>query len=797
MAQQADQPSAAQLRQRSLELLEFPLVREALASYAQTVLSRERALQLEPAYDVDLVRQYQTETAEARELLAQAGSVDLTLNADPRPLLARAGMQGVLAGSDLILIAEALDLTRRAKTAAGRSDTKTPVLRNLARNIADLRPLEREIRSKLSPSGEILDDASPYLRQLRIESREAYRRATRALESIIDSDVGRDVLQDSLYTVRSDRLVLPVKSDFRGRLPGIVHGVSDSGATLFIEPLSNVGLTNTWREVQAQEEEEVLRILRDLSMSVTRKVGDINHALELTARIDVALAKARYAGSYGGVTIETSSPHVRLVEARHPLIGRSAVPVSLAIAPPSVGLVVTGPNTGGKTVALKTLGLMVLMHQCGLQLPCDPSTALPLFDGVYADIGDQQSIAAAVSTFSSHITNIAAIIRHATPRSLVLLDELGTSTDPEEGSALARAIIAHLVEGKVPTLVTTHHRNVAALAEQTTGLENASVELDPVTLAPTYRVTMGLPGRSYAMEVAERIGLDDDIIEAAKRFQDPRHRAAEVLLSTIQEERHRTRLRLQEAEAAERQAAELARDLERQIHELEAAKAQVVEDVRRELQDEAKRVQSKLRQAESVAEWNAFREEPPPPRAIEDARGEVADVQRLLRAKVWGREGRPAVTRAPFSVGDTVEIGSLGFTGQVLSEPDADQKVEVLVGSARIKMETARLKKAGAAPADTRVYTSIQLAPEKAGRITQMELDLRGLRLHEALERLDSYLDDSLSHGLTHVRIIHGKGTGTLRQGVWHHLANHPTIDAFDFAPRERGGDGATEVTLA
>ena len=789
-------PTAPELRQHSLELLEFPKVREALADFTQTPLSRERALSLEPSYDVEVVRQHQQETAEARVLLEAAGFVDLSLGADPMPLLDRASRQGRLAGPELMIIADALDLTRRAKQSAGGPDSKTPLLRNIARNITDLRSLEHDLRGKLSSSGELLDGASSYLRQLREEGRAAYKRATRALESIIAADAG--TLQEHRFTVRSERLVLPVKADFRGRLPGIVHGVSDSGATLFIEPLSNVGLTNAWREANAAEEEESLRILRELSATVSRRVGDIIHALELTARIDVAFAKARYARSYHGVTIETSAPHVHLVEARHPLLKGSPVPVSLVIAPPSIGLVVTGPNTGGKTVALKTLGLMVLMHQTGLQLPCDPSTTLPLFDGVYADIGDQQSIAAAVSTFSSHIQNISAVLKHSTRRSLVLLDELGTSTDPDEGSALARAIIAHLADREVPTMVTTHHRNVAALAEEHESLENASVELDPETLEPTYRIAMGLPGRSYAMEVAERIGLDQSVVDAAKEFQDPLHLETEVLLASIQEERHRTRLRLQEAEDAERRAAELTRELEGQIQELEMAQAQVVEDVRKELQEEARRIQAKLKQAESTAQWTTFREEPPAPRVLEESRTEVADVQRMLRSKVWGREAKPAGRKSVIAVGDMVEIGSMGFSGKVLSDPDDDQKVEVLVGSARIKMEISRIRKAGrAGPGEVKIETSIKLAPGRSGAPANAELDLRGLRLHEALERLDDYLDAALAQGMTAARIIHGKGTGALRQGVWRHLANHGAIDEFDFAPRDRGGDGATEITLA
>ena len=437
-------PSADELRERSLELLEFPRVREALAEHTRTPMSRERALGLTPAHDGEVVAQLQQETAEAA-LVLEGGAADLTLSQDPRPLLRRSAMQGVLAGDELIAVADALDLARRAKALGGSERGRTPLLRALARNIADFRPLEREIRAKVMPLGEVKDDASPMLRQLRRESRDAYQAATGGMQAVIESDAASEALQDRLFTMRSDRLVVPIKADFKGRIPGIVHAVSDSGATLFIEPLTNVPRTNRWREAEAAEREEELRVLRALSASVSRRAGEALRALEIAGRLDAALAKARYARSYEGVTLAEHAENVELVGARHPLLA-GAVPVSLALRPPQSVLVVTGPNTGGKTVALKTLGLLALMRQSGMMLPCEPSTRLPLFDAVYADIGDQQSIERAVSTFSSHVTAIIGVLEHATPRSLVLLDELGASTDPEEGSALAKAVVGRLAE---------------------------------------------------------------------------------------------------------------------------------------------------------------------------------------------------------------------------------------------------------------------------------------------------------------------------------------------------------------
>ncbi len=787
-------PSGAELRERSIELLEFPKVREALAEHTRSPMSREQALGLRPSYNAAAVADLQQETAEAARLVD--GGADLTLSRDPRPLLERAAMHGVLAGDELIAVADALDLVRKAKALGGSERGKTPLLRNLTRNIADLRPLEREIRGKLTPFGELKDDATPMLRQFRRESRDAYQSASSSIQAVMDTDAAAEALQDRLFTVRGDRLVLPIKADFKGKIPGIVHGVSDSGATLFIEPLANVSKTNRWREAAAAEQEAEVRILRQLSASVSRRAVEASRALEITARLDAALAKARYAKTYNGVTLSEHADHVDLVEGRHPLLGSAAVPVTLALRPPVSVLIVTGPNTGGKTVALKTLGLMALMRQSGMMPPCDPATKLPLFDGVYADIGDQQSIERAVSSFGSHVTAIAGVLAHATPNSLVLLDELGASTDPAEGSALAKAVVARLVERGAPTVVTTHHRSLAGFADEQEGVENASVELHPVTLRPTYKLTMGLPGRSYAMDIAARIGLDAGVIETAHRYLDPRDREVENLLASIQQERYSAREKLDEAEAERAKAARLSAELERKIEELEAAQATVVEEARAELLAEAKRVQGRLRQAASAAEWQTFRGEPPPPRVIEQASDDVADVQRSVRSKVWGKSPSPSRRKAKLRVGETVEIGSFGFTGVVLTEADASERIEVQVGSARLKLDASRLRRSGEPVVEREGRSSISLAyPQATPRVSE-EIDLRGARVHEALEELDRRLDAAVAQGLSNVRIVHGKGTGALRQAVWRHLAGNGVVGNYAFAPTERGGDGATEVEL-
>ncbi|MCE2469139.1 MAG: Smr/MutS family protein [Dehalococcoidia bacterium] len=778
------------LRARSLALLEFDAVRAQLAQYAANPISRELVLTLEPAYDADLVAVRQAETAEARLLLEEDGSPNLTMTRDVRPILERAALWAALTGDELHAVADAIGLVRRAKALGARVRRRVPHLHAIARAVPDLRGLERELRAKVSPSGELLDDATPYLREARAETRAAYRRALDRVERAL----GRaEALQEQLVTVRNERLVAPVKSEFRGRLPGIVHAVSDSGATLFVEPIEAVEATNAWRERAAAEREESERILRRLSASVGRRAADLGYALELAGRLDATLAKARYALANGASPILSGGPS-RLHEGRHPLLEGSAEPVSMDFETAPSGLVVTGPNTGGKTVALKTLGLLALMHQAGLQTPCAPTTRLPVFDAVYADVGDQQSIQASVSTFSSHVANIAAILRAATERSLVLLDEAGTSTDPEEGSALAQAILAHLAERGALTVATTHHRAVAAFAEGHESYANASVELDADTLAPTYRLTRGAPGRSYAFAIARRIGLDAEVVRAAEALQDPQRRTTEELLEAMQRERETLRQRLDEAEAARREAAAAQAEMERQLAEAAAARAAVVEETRRSLQTHAREVMARLKRAEAAAAWQTSAAPPPSAGEIAAVRDEVAAVQRSLRPRNWSAPN----ARSPspeFAPGDTVEVASLGIIGTLADGPDDSGRVEVRVGSARVQLAASQVRKTDALADAPPPRTTIRLADDGLGQ-SNIELDVRGQRVHECLEQLDAFLDRALRDSQDAVRIVHGKGTGALRHGVWRHLASHAAVAAFDYAPPERGGDGATEVRL-
>ena len=505
------------LRERSLHLLEFHLVREKLAGYTTFYPARELAFSLMPSYEPSQVARRQQETTEARRFLETGSSIDLAEAKDLRQALQRAALGGTLTGEELRDLHDTLKAAREARAAIIRQKN-IPILGTIAQNMPVMRELESNLSSTIGRSGEVLDSASPTLKELRAESRSALQRLTDSLERTIRRMQRHGIIQEPVITQRNGRMVLLVKTEMKHRLPGIVHDVSDSGATLFVEPMAAIGLGNRWRELRLAEEREEERVVRVLSAKVETSSSDILRGLELLADLDMSMAKARFSLAVNATAsnvIEGERQYISLTDARHPLLKGDVVPITLKIGDPSSLLLITGPNAGGKTVALKAIGLLTLMAQSGLHLPAREATT-SLFDGVYADIGDQQSIQQSLSTFSSHIKNLRDIMDQATDRSLVLIDELGTSTDPEEGSALAKAILHHFCLRGVTLVATTHQRDVAAFVQEQPGMTNASVELAPKTLAPTYRLTQGLPGRSYALTIASRLGLENGTVEHAR-----------------------------------------------------------------------------------------------------------------------------------------------------------------------------------------------------------------------------------------------------------------------------------------
>jgi len=803
---------AEELQDESLRLLDYDTIRSQLADNTTFYEARRMALDLRPSFVAHEVQQLQDETADARGLLDEIGELSLELGVDTSESVARAALGGILTGVDLLAVADTLEVHRRARSALLKAERHAPLMADLAAVIPDLQELQRQIRSKIGHRGEVVDDATVTLRALRTQVRQAHDTVSEALNSFIRSSAGAEALQEPIVAVRGDRLVVPVKSNMRHRVQGIVHDASNTGATVFIEPFETVELCNAWRELALEEEREVARVLRDLSTLVGAVADDIRLGNQLTGRLDFALARARYSHRLDGapaatrpsletddVTPAADGAIVRLLKARHPMLGRAAVPLTFGIGPGWTVLVITGPNTGGKTVAMKTVGLLALMHQSGIQIPADEGSALPVFEGIYADIGDQQSIADSVSTFGSHMANVIKILKHATPRSLVLLDELGSSTDPEEGSALAKAIVGHLAQRGVPTVVTTHHRTVAAFAEAVPNVTNASFQLDPDTLKPTYELVMGVPGRSYAMAVAERLGLPAEIMAESRALLEPQHLRFEDWLNELQRDRQQLQSSLEEAEGFRAEAESLRSRLDEQVDYLIAHRDDMLDSARRDVASRFDEVKRKLQGAEASLAWESPTGATPsgnPPERLE----RIERIRRDLGAQQLPAPVRQRpIEQRPIGIGDTVFVRGLNLRGSVTALPSQSSDAEVAIGNVRINVDVHRLSRVEAdAQEDTRQQQRDERVHYDLGpAIEKVELDLHGFRVDEALMRLEEYLDSAVRDGVEKVRIIHGRGTGALRDAIREHLQRHPLVNSYGPESRERGGNGATYVELA
>jgi DNA mismatch repair protein MutS2 len=588
---------------------------------------------------------------------------------------------------------------------------------------------------------------------------------------------------------------------------GIVHDQSASGATVFMEPLVVVDLANRWRQLQVEEEQEIERILRRLTGLVGRDAEEIGASLEALAQVDLYLAQAKLAEAMDAVeptlfdlkNRREGVPLVRLTRARHPLLRGHVVPIDVELGGDFDVLVITGPNTGGKTVALKTVGLLCLMAQCGMQIPAEEGSAVAVFRAVYADIGDEQSIEQSLSTFSSHVRRIVDILAKADDRCLVLLDELGAGTDPQEGSALARAILSHLLERRVATIATTHYSELKSYAHTTPRVENASVEFDIETLSPTYRLSIGLPGRSNALAIATRLGMKDEIVQSARELLTPGEVEIEALLSQIQADREQARNARAEAERLLQQARSQRGRLNAELAALEERKFEVLQKAREQSEQELAslrgRVQAVMRELERARlQQQAVSEAA---RIAGDA-AERAEALRPVRAPKPRAQRQEKVTAQDLKVGQPVYVASLQKVGTLSTLPDDRGEVEVQVGMLRTRVKAAELSRTdgAAAQVDREPEITYRLDMDRAAAVS-IQLDLRGKRVDEAEEELDSYLNDAYLAGLKMVRIVHGKGTGAVRQIVRDHLASSPLVRHFEAAGDREGGEGVTIASLS
>jgi DNA mismatch repair protein MutS2 len=795
------------VNKRHLSTLEYPKILHHLATHTSFSAGREKALALEPTEIPAEIEHRLETTREARTLFEEEAGTSVGGAHDVRPLLAQAERGQVVAPSDLLNVRDTLAAGRRLQRTLSRLESLYPNLARIASRIRPCKSVIDEISRCIGERGEIRDEASSELARIRREVEIAHSRIQEKLNNIISASRNASYLQETIITRREGRYVIPLKAQYKEKIPGVVHDRSASGVTLFIEPLSVVDLNNRWRELQLEEEEEMRRILAELTHLVSEHADGIAETVEALAALDLAFAKAKYAEAIDGSKpkvedfVDRSDGHpgstVRLLGARHPLLDPDqVVPIDVDMDDETHVLVITGPNTGGKTVSLKTVGLLTLMAQAGLHIPAEDGSALSPFEGIYADIGDEQSIEQSLSTFSSHMTNIISFLDEASPRSLVLLDELGAGTDPAEGAALARALLEHFRRRGSTTFVATHYPELKSYAQLTPGVRNAAVEFDTETLSPTYKLSIGLPGRSNALTIARRLKLPEEIVEEARQMVSAEDLRTQDMLDDI----HRLRVEMaqerEEAHSTRTEAQKAARELRERLSSIEEEREEILQEAREEarktlegVESEVRRLRSRLRAAAAPVKAVNAVEEKLEALASELPKAKPQETEATLRAyESLEERGEPSI-----EVGDTVWVRPLKAKGNVLAIRDGE--AEVQVGRMRTQVDLSALERRKGeerepAPTDVQTTTAPVSSPGSS-------IDLRGCTVDETLKRLDQYLDQAMRAGVPNARIIHGKGTGALRRAVREFLSDHPLVNNYEEADYREGGDGVTVADIA
>lgn len=786
------------MNQNSFRPLEFEQVRARLAAHTAFTASHTLALALEPSDDSAQVSSWQQETTEARRLLDQQPQLGVGSARDVRAATRAARVGGMIQAFEFLELRGTLLAARNLKKNIARHAEQFPRLSFIAESLNDAPRVIDEIGRVFNEHGEIDDNASPELARLRRELKIAQQRVMERLQHFITSSQYAKYLQEALITERDGRYVIPVRAEARGRINGIVHDASASGATLFIEPIAVVELGNRVRELSIQAQREIDRILRELTALVAEHGDAIDYTVETLAHLDLAFAKAKYAAQLKAVQplIDVGSREqpafLELILARHPLLDpETVVPISLELQRAFSILIITGPNTGGKTVSLKTVGLLALMAQSGLHIPAQEGSRVPVYSGVFADIGDEQSIAQSLSTFSGHLKNIIGILRAADSKSLVLFDELGAGTDPVEGAALARAIVENLLERKIPGMIATHYAELKAFAHTTPGVQNASMEFDIETLAPTYRLILGLPGRSNAFAIAARLGLDKQLVERARENVGKSNEELETLLTQLKKAREETTREQSRAAAARESLERASKQARRELSETQRQRSEILRNTREQARAELDATRAELNRLKR--EWREGGLNREAVKRAEIDLDALASVSPPPLPPPAPRKPEPLRPHERIRIGDRVYVPSLNQYGDVVN---IGSDLIVQIGSFRMNLAPDQVERQARVemPQAPIAQTSVVLPEvESPG----MEVHLRGMRAEGALETLEKYLDRAMLAGLPYVRVVHGKGTGTLRKLVRDFLRASPLVSSIQQAEASEGGEGVTIVKLA
>lgn len=788
------------MNQKALKVLEYDKIIQLLAEQATSDAGKKRCLELVPMTDKQLITDAQAQTADALSRIYRKGNISFGGLKDPGFQMKRLEIGGCLNAAELLSICTLLEITRRAKAYSreNRDDLPADSLDVLFAGLEPLTPLLEEIRRCILAEDEISDDASPALHSVRRTIRNINDKIHGAMNNLLNSSTTRSYLQDAVITMRNGRYCLPVKAEYKGQVPGMIHDQSSTGSTLFIEPMSVVKLNNDLKEAFLKEQEAIEAVLAELSNLTAQYAAYLLDNYRILADLDFIFAKANLAKIQNGMApIFNTEGRIRIRQGRHPLLDpKKVVPIDVHLGDTFHLLIITGPNTGGKTVSLKTVGLFTLMGQAGLHIPAKNRSELAIFDDVYADIGDEQSIEQSLSTFSSHMTNIVSILKHATPQSLVLFDELCAGTDPDEGAALAISILDRLRQDGIRTMATTHYSEIKLYALSTTGVENACCEFSVQTLSPTYRLLIGIPGKSNAFAISSKIGLPADLIEDAKTRITKENENFEDVIADLEQSRLTIEKEQAEINRYKEEAASLKKQLEEKQERLNRSRDRVLQEANQQAAAILK--EAKDLADETIRNFHKYGKTHMDASAMEKDREKIRKKMAKAQSKSSIQKKEQINHNVPkkLRLGDSVKILSMNLKGTVHTLPDAKGNLFVQAGILRYQtnIRDLILVNDDATPAVHNTKTGAGKLKMSKSLSVSPEINLIGKTVDEALMELDKYLDDAYLAHLKSVRIVHGKGTGALRKAVQGHLKRQKYVKAFHLG---EFGEGDAGVTIA
>lgn len=786
---------------KALKVLEYDKIIDMLLDLTQGELARDLVEKLEPSNDIDEIRRMQEETSEAYRVLARYGDIDYTAATHIKHLVSKASLGSMLFIEDLYDIMQNIFLVssikRYLKTSIEDENLNLKHLRGLYDSLASLDDLKKKLSMTIVSRDEIADNASSTLRSIRRSKKLKNQAIEDKLNSYITSDKTKKYLQDAIVTMREGRYVIPVKNEYRSSVEGMIHDISQKGSTVFIEPMAVVKLNNELRELENEEKKEIERILYELSSEVSEYKTYLETNEEALKSISFIFARARLAREMRATEpVLNDKGYVNLKNARHPLIPKDkVVPTTVELGDEYTSLIITGPNTGGKTVSLKTVGLITLMAKSGLNIPCDNNSSVAVFDKVYADIGDEQSIEQSLSTFSSHMKNIVHIVENAEYNDLVLFDELGAGTDPTEGAALAISILKLFRERRIRTMATTHYSQIKFYALTSEGVKNASMEFNVDTLSPTYRLIIGIPGKSNAFEISKRLGLDQKIIDSAKELLNENDTRFEDVLKAIEEDRteiENKRIKInEENEEIER----LREKLENKNKKLEDRQEAIINKAKEEAREIVKKAKSEsafiIDELKDISSLSKKEDR----RRLQEAKDYLRDLEDENRLKIKDNKKRTKEIPKDIKLGESVRIISIDKFGEVETLPDEKGDLNIQVGIMSVRSNINDIERSESKE-EVKVEKKTKSINKAKSKNISSEINLIGRTVDEAILLLDKYLDDAYLARLKEVRIIHGKGTGTLRDAVRKYLQNSKHVIEYREADYTEGGSGATVAVI-